>query len=92
MSLPVFNVVCSPFVSYLVQLVSLLCVYSVSLVVCELLNVMDECLPIILFFVRYGFCFIVCSSFSIKLQLLHNVSDFDWHVSLTRASLSLCLL
>ncbi len=36
---------------------------SVSLVLCELLNV---CLRVILFFVRYGFWLIVCSSFSMK--------------------------
>ncbi len=61
MSLPVSRGVCSQFVSYLVQLVSLLYIYSiyrpsVSLVLCELLNVMVVC----------GFWFIVCSSFSIK--------------------------
>ncbi len=45
MSLPVSRGVCSDFVSYLVQLVSLLYIYSiyipsVSLVLCELLSVM----------------------------------------------------
>ncbi len=68
MSLSVSRGVCSQFVSYLVQLVSLLCIYSpsVSLVLCELLNVMVVCLPVILFFVPFGFWFIVCSSFSMK--------------------------
>ncbi len=71
------------------------CIYSpnVSLVLCELLNVMVVCLPIILFFVPFGFWLIVCSSFSMKClhidpclclfpQLLHNVTVFHWHVSL----------
>ncbi len=39
---------------------------SVSLVLCELLNVMVVCLPVILFFVPFGFWLIVCSSFSMK--------------------------
>ncbi len=53
---------------HLVQLVSLLYIYSprVSLVLCELLNVMVVCLPVILFFVPCGFGLIVCSSFFIK--------------------------
>ncbi len=59
MSLPVSRGVCNQFVSYLVQLVSLLYIYiyipSVSLVLCELLNVMVVCLSVILFFVPFGF-------------------------------------
>ncbi len=47
------------------------CIYSiyspsVSLVLCELLNVMVVCLPAILFFVPFGFWLIICSSFSMK--------------------------
>ncbi len=71
MSLPVSRGVCSQFESYLVQLVSLQCIYiyspSVSLVLCELLNVVVVCLPAILFFVRFGFWLLVCSSFSINI-------------------------
>ncbi len=74
------------------------CVYSpsVSLVICELLNIMDVCLPVVV-------GLIVCSGFSMKSlhidpclclfsQLLHNVTVFDCDVSLTSASLSLCLV
>ncbi len=102
MLLPVSHGVCSQFISYLVQLVSPLYIYSpsVSLVLCELLNVMVVCLPIILFFVPFGFWLIVCSSFSMKCLhidpclclLLHNITVFDWNVSLTSASLSLYLV
>ncbi len=51
----------------LVDMISL-CIYSpsVSLVTCELLNVMVVCLPVILFYAPLDFWLIVCSSFSIK--------------------------
>ncbi len=50
-----------------VAFIILVSVYSpsVSLVLCELLNVMVVCWFVILFFVRCGFGFIVCYSFSI---------------------------
>ncbi len=75
------------------------CSPSVSLVLCELLYVMVVCLPVILLFVLFGFWLIFCSSFSMKclhtdpcFQLLHIVTDFDCHVSLTSASLNLYLV
>ncbi len=58
MSLPVSHGVCSQFISYLVQLVSPLYIYSpsVSLVLCELLNVMVVCLPVV-----FGLLFVLVS-------------------------------
>ncbi len=78
MSRPVSRGDCSQFASYLVQHVSLL-------------------------YIACGCWLIVCSTFSMKClhidpcfcifsQLLHNVTDFEWHVSLTSASLSLFLV
>ncbi len=54
LSLPVSRGVCSQFVSYLVQLVSLLYIYSIYIYVA------------LVFFVPFGFWLIVCSSFSMK--------------------------
>ncbi len=52
MSLPVSRGACVQFVTYLVQLVSLLYLYniyrpSISLVLCDLLSVMVVCLPVV---------------------------------------------
>ncbi len=63
---------------------------SVSLVLCELLNVMVVC----------GWWLTVCSSLSMKSlhipacfpQLLYHITLFYWDVSLTSASLSLYLV
>ncbi len=102
MSLPVSRGVCSQFVSYLVQLVSLLYIYSiyiipsVAIVLCDLLNVMFVCLPL-----GFGLLFVLvvlwnaCTemlAYACFPQLLNNVTDFDWHVSFTSASLSLYLV
>ncbi len=94
-SVPCLGLLCH-FLSPMVLVVSLYlllfsllasCIYSpsVSLVLCELLNVIVVCLPVILLFVPFGFCLIVCSSFSMKClhidpclclfsQLFHNVT------------------
>ncbi len=99
MSLPVSRCVCSQLISYLVQLVSLLyiyCIYtSVSLVLCELFNVMVVCLPVF-----FGLLFVLVFPLNVCTwilasacfpQLLHKVKNFYWHVSFTSASLSLYL-
>ncbi len=80
----IVSLFCSPFVHWSPQVCLILfslCIYSssASLVHCELLNVMVVCLPVILFFVRVGFWFIVCFILHIDPrfpQLLHNVTVF----------------
>ncbi len=99
MSLPVSRGVCS---LYLI-LFSLLdsCIYSiyrpsVSLVLCEWLNVMVVCLPVVigLLFILvlpWNACTYILASACFS-QLLHNITVFDCHVYFTSASLSLYLV
>ncbi len=90
MSLPVSRGACSQFISYLVQLVSLLYIYSpsVSSVISELLNVMVCVLLFVLVFYEMPAHRSLPPPVS---QLLHSVTVLDWHVSLS-ASLSLDLV
>ncbi len=80
-------------IKWLVSIYIYIYSHSVSLVLCELFNVIVVCLAAILFFVHLDFWLIVCSSFS--MNCLHiifpSVTVFDWHVSLTSASLGLYL-
>ncbi len=96
MSLPVSRGACSQFISYLVQLVRLLYIYSpsVSSVISELLNVMVVCLlvVVVLLFVLVFYEMPAHRSLPPPVsQLLHSVTVLDWHVSLS-VSLSLDLV